>query len=100
WVLGTTRCAWRGLGEGRTADNVLALSAVTGAGGALDSVRSTLEQLVRDHLAVIRTELGRFSRQVSGYALEHLLPERGFDVAKALVGTEGTCALTLGATLR
>ena len=52
------------------------------------------------HLATIRTELGRFGRQVSGYALEHLLPERGFDVARALVGTEGTCALVLGATVR
>ena len=99
-MIGNNACGSRALGYGRTADNVLALSAVTGTGGSLDSVRSTLEQLVRDHLAVIRTELGRFSRQVSGYALEHLLPERGFDVAKALVGTEGTCALTLGATLR
>src|SRR4029078_12808756 len=39
-------------------------------------------------------------RQVSGYSLEHLLPERGFDVAKALVGSEGTLALVLGATVR
>ena len=51
-------------------------------------------------LAAIRTELGRFGRQVSGYSLEHLLPERGFDVARALVGSEGTLALVLGATVR
>ena len=44
------------------------------------------------HLDVIRTELGRFGRQVSGYSLEHLLPENGTDLAKALVGTEGTLA--------
>jgi len=37
---------------------------------------------------------------VSGYSLEHLLPEHGFDVAKFLSGTEGTLALTLGATVR
>jgi Fe-S oxidoreductase len=37
---------------------------------------------------------------VSGYSLEHLLPERGFDVARALVGSEGTLALVLGATVR
>ena len=52
------------------------------------------------NLATIRTELGRFGRQVSGYSLEHLLPERGFDVARALVGTEGTLAVVLGATVR
>ena len=48
--------------------------------------------LVRTHLATIRTELGRFGRQVSGYALEHLLPENGGNVARALVGSEGTAA--------
>ena len=37
---------------------------------------------------------------MSGYSLEHLLPENGFDVAKFLSGTEGTLALTLGATVR
>ena len=37
---------------------------------------------------------------MSGYSLEHLLPERGFDVARALVGSEGTLALVLGATVR
>ncbi len=49
---------------------------------------------------MIRTEFGRFTRQVSGYSLEHLLPENGFDVAKFLSGTEGTLALTLAATVR
>jgi FAD/FMN-containing dehydrogenase len=37
---------------------------------------------------------------VSGYSLEHLLPERGFDVAKAFVGTEGTWGLLQEATVR
>ncbi|HET9656454.1 MAG TPA: FAD-binding and (Fe-S)-binding domain-containing protein [Kineosporiaceae bacterium] len=59
-----------------------------------------LDQVVRSRMDVIRTELGRFPRQVSGYSLEHLLPERGFDVAAALAGTEGTCAVLLGATVR
>ena len=51
-----------------------------------------LRRLVAGDLATIRTEFGRFGRQVSGYSLEHLLPERGFDVARALVGSEGTLA--------
>lgn len=54
---------------------------------------------MRGRLAVIRTELGRFSRQVSGYSLEHLLPEREFDVPAALAGSEGTLGVLLGARL-
>ncbi len=38
-------------------------------------------------------------RRVSGYNLDELLPEHGFDVARALVGTEGTCVTVLGAEL-
>ena len=38
----------------------------------------------------MRTEFGRFTRQVSGYSMEHLLPERGRDVGRFLVGSEGT----------
>ena len=52
------------------------------------------------HLDLIRTEFGRFTRQVSGYSLEHLLPENGVDLAKFLVGTEGTLGVILGATVR
>ena len=36
-------------------------------------------------------------RRVSGFNLPALLPEQGFNVAKALVGTEGTCVLVLEA---
>nr|WP_255524219.1 FAD-binding and (Fe-S)-binding domain-containing protein [Terrabacter sp. MAHUQ-38] len=58
-----------------------------------------LTGLVQANLAEIRTELGRIQRQVSGYHLDELLPERGFHVARALAGSEGTCALTVAATL-
>ncbi|GAA3571161.1 hypothetical protein GCM10022222_64110 [Amycolatopsis ultiminotia] len=44
--------------------------------------------------------MARFPRQVSGYALEHLALEHRFDLARALVGSEGTCAVILSATLR
>jgi len=105
-MIGNNACGSRALAYGRTADNVLALDVLTGGGERL-STRSeisptltTLRRVVRDHLAVIRTELGRFPRQISGYSLEHLLPERGFDVAKAMVGSEGTWALVLEAELR
>ena len=39
-------------------------------------------------------------RRVSGYNLDQLLPENGFHVARALVGTEGTCVTVLEATVR
>jgi FAD/FMN-containing dehydrogenase/Fe-S oxidoreductase len=108
-MIGNNSCGSRALRYGRTADNVLALTVVTGGGEHLNTatarsaaapVLAALEAVTTRYLATIRTELGRFGRQVSGYSLEHLLPERGFDVAAALVGTEGTCAITTQATLR
>jgi FAD/FMN-containing dehydrogenase/Fe-S oxidoreductase len=109
-MIGNNACGSRALGYGRTSDNVVGLDVVTGGGQRLrlgpggdaqdGGVLAELRTLVDGELAAIRTELGRFGRQVSGYSLEHLLPERGFDVAKALVGSEGTLALVLGATVR
>jgi FAD/FMN-containing dehydrogenase/Fe-S oxidoreductase len=117
-AIGNNACGSRALRYGRSADNVVALDVVTGsglrftaarygkdqvapgAGGAEAGLLAGLRALAGRDLAVIRTEFGRFTRQVSGYSLEHLLPENGFDVAKFLSGTEGTLALTLGATVR
>ncbi|WNB85319.1 FAD-binding oxidoreductase [Cellulomonas sp. ATA003] len=104
-MIGNNACGPRAVAYGRTADNVLELDVVDGtgrrftAGKGLDVVPG-LDGLVRANLATIRTELGRFGRQVSGYSLEHLLPENGTDLAKALVGTEGTVVTVLGATVR
>jgi Fe-S oxidoreductase len=55
---------------------------------------------VQSDLAHVRTEFGRFGRQVSGYSLEHLLPERGRNVERFLVGSEGTLAVVRAATVR
>ncbi|WP_346618807.1 FAD-binding and (Fe-S)-binding domain-containing protein [Blastococcus montanus] len=108
-MIGNNACGSRALGYGRTSDNVVALDVVTGGGdrlqvgpgtGPREGLLADLHRLVGAELATIRTEFGRFGRQVSGYSLEHLLPERGFDVARALVGSEGTLAVVLGATVR
>ncbi len=115
-AIGNNACGSRALRYGRSADNVVALDVLTGAGVRFTARRyersrppagapeadllGRLGVLVDGGLAVIRTEFGRFTRQVSGYSLEHLLPENGFDVAKFLSGTEGTLGLTLGATVR
>ena len=109
-MIGNNACGSRALGYGRTSDNVVALDVITGTGERLalngwatpDSspTLTALRDVVAGNLATIRTEFGRFGRQVSGYSLEHLLPERGFDVTKAFVGTEGTLGVVLGATVR
>ncbi|WP_053203737.1 FAD-binding and (Fe-S)-binding domain-containing protein [Jiangella muralis] len=104
-MIGNNACGSRALAFGRTADNVLELDVLDGAGRRFTAGRDLdavpgLSALVNGNLDVIRTELGRFSRQISGYSLEHLLPENGHDLAKALVGTEGTCGIVLRATVR
>jgi FAD/FMN-containing dehydrogenase/Fe-S oxidoreductase len=111
--LGNNACGSRALKYGRTADNVVTLDVLTAQGDRFiaqaagreglanaGSYGASLEQLVRENLGLIRTEFGRFTRQVSGYSLEHLLPENGTDLAKFLVGTEGTLGVVLGATVR
>jgi FAD/FMN-containing dehydrogenase/Fe-S oxidoreductase len=99
-MIGNNACGSRALAYGRTSDNVLALTALTGTGRTASAVAVELEPVVRANLEVLRTEFGRFGRQVSGYALEHLLPERGADVTKMLVGTEGTLGVVTDATVR
>ncbi len=66
----------------------------------LSALRSTLDALVGENLALIRTEFGRFNRQISGYSLQHLLPENGGDLPRMLVGTEGSLAVIAAATVR
>ncbi len=105
-MIGNNACGSRTLAYGRTADNVTHLDVLTGTGERLflggdgtpaSPQTDALRELVRGELGTIRTELGRFGRQVSGYALEHLLPERDFDLRRALVGSEGSLAIVLEA---
>ena len=105
-MIGNNACGSRALAYGRTADNVLELEVVCGTGQRLRAGPGTaaavpgLEEVVRANLAPIRTQFGRFARQNSGYQLEHLLPGRGGDLARALAGSEGTLAVVLQATVR
>lgn len=104
-TIGNNACGPRALAYGRAADNVLSLDVIDGTGRTFTAAQSLdvvpgLEDLVRANLATIRTNFGRFKRQVSGYSLEHLLPENGTDIARFLAGSEGSLALFTEATIR
>ena len=110
-MIGNDACGSHSVRWGTTAENVIGLEVVTvdgvrrtvgGSGGA--GLGPVLERRIADLVTaradLIRRELPPWPRRVSGYALDWLLPERGGDVARALVGSEGTCAVVAGATLR
>ena len=104
-MIGNNSCGSHSVAWGTTLDNVVSLDVLRYDGermtvGSDADLPPELRSLVDENLAALRTELGRFGRQVSGYPLHQLLPENGRDLAKALVGTEGTCVTVLGARVR
>ncbi len=83
---------WVGVGEEDRLDEIIA------AGGRKGEIYSKLRDLRDRYADLIRKRyhpVDELPRRVSGYNLDELLPERGFNVARALVGTEGTCVTVL-----
>jgi FAD/FMN-containing dehydrogenase/Fe-S oxidoreductase len=74
--------------------------AILSQGGRKAEIYSRLRKIADEYGEHIRSGFPKIRRRVSGYNLEQLLPENGFNVARALVGSEGTCALTLQAEVR
>ncbi|MBP7148349.1 MAG: FAD-binding oxidoreductase [Acidobacteria bacterium] len=119
-MIGNNSCGVHSVMAGRTADNVESLEVLTYDGLRLTAGRTddaALEELCRDpgprgglhrSLRALRDRVGplvrsrypQIPRRVSGYNLDELLPENGFHLARALVGSEGTCVTVLEATLR
>ena len=108
-MVANNACGPHATAWGRTSDNIVSLDCVDGRGrrftattGHDSALRDVpgLASLIDSHLAPIRTQLGRFKRQVSGYSLEHLTPEGGRNLAAMLAGTEGTLVLILSVTVR
>ena len=66
----------------------------------IPQIRSALKEIADQYSALIRTKFPNIPRRVSGYNLNHLLPKNNFHIARALVGSEGTCATVLEATCR
>ena len=108
-MVANNACGPHATAWGRTSDNIVSLDCVDGRGRRFTATTSHdaalsdvpgLASLIDSHLAPIRTQLGRFKRQVSGYSLEHLTPEGGRNLAAMLTGTEGTLVLILSITVR
>src|SRR5436190_8773587 len=62
-------------------------------------IYKNLIDLRNKYADLIRQRFPKIPRRVSGYNLDELLPEHEFNVARALVGTEGTCVIVLETTL-
>lgn len=76
------------------------LDTAIGEGGERGRILDEMKALRDEHIAALRTGFPQIPRRVSGFNLNRLLPEHGFDVAKALVGTEGTCVTVLRAKVK
>jgi FAD/FMN-containing dehydrogenase/Fe-S oxidoreductase len=102
-MIGNNSCGAHAMAYGTTAANVLSLDVLDGVGRRLHAGEGGevpgLDAFVAGRLELLAGEFGRFRRQVSGYSLEHLLPSRNGQLARALTGSEGTCCIVLGATV-
>jgi FAD/FMN-containing dehydrogenase/Fe-S oxidoreductase len=76
------------------------LQQIVAQGGRQADIYRQLKALIERYGDLVRRRFPKIKRRVSGYNLDQLLPENGFNVARALVGSEGTCALTLQAEAR
>ncbi len=82
---------------GPTADDEV--QQIVAAGGRRGEIYAALRQLRDRYADLIRARYPKIPRRISGYNLDDLLPENGFNVARALVGSESTCVTILQADL-
>ncbi|GAB2916440.1 FAD-binding and (Fe-S)-binding domain-containing protein [Paraburkholderia jirisanensis] len=76
------------------------LAEIIAAGGRRGQIYAALASLRDRYANLVRQKFPDIKRRVSGFNLDQLLPENGFNVARALVGSEGTCAVVLNAKVR
>jgi FAD/FMN-containing dehydrogenase/Fe-S oxidoreductase len=118
-MIGNNSCGASAQAYGKMADSVLALEVLTyggermragptsddeyeaiqRAGGRQAEIYRALRRLRDENLELIRTRYPDIPRRVSGYNLDALLPEHGFDLARALVGSESTLVTVLKAEI-
>jgi FAD/FMN-containing dehydrogenase/Fe-S oxidoreductase len=118
-MIGNNSCGAHGLMAGKVVDNIESLDlvlydgtrmtvgrtspaelkALIHGGGRVGQIYADLAKLRDRYSSLILEKYPRIPRRVSGYNLDELLDENGFNVARALVGSEGTCATVVAATL-
>ena len=119
-MIGNNSCGAHSVQYGKTVDNLIELDALLydgtrmrlGAnsgeqiertiaqGGRIGEIYAQLAALRDRHAERIRGGFPHLPRRVSGYNLDELLPEKGFHLARAVTGSEGTLALTLSAIVQ
>ena len=119
-MIGNNSCGVHSVMAGKTDDNIEELDILTYDGlrmkvGATSAeelqsicaeksrrgeIYSKLQTIAATYGDQVRKLFPNIPRRVSGYNLNFLLPENGFHVARALVGSEGTCVTILEATCR
>ncbi|MDR6438665.1 FAD/FMN-containing dehydrogenase/Fe-S oxidoreductase [Paenarthrobacter nicotinovorans] len=120
-AIGNDACGNHSVRYGRTSDHVSEIDLVTSDGARLtatetglrathpddsfsvaraEALATSLAQMAQENLSTFRLEFGCIPRQVSGYHLENLLPEKKFNIARAVVGSEGTWAIVVGARMK
>ena len=117
-MIGNNSCGVHSVMAGKTDDNIESLDILTydglrmpvgatsdeelesiiRAGGRRAEIYAGLKSLAAKYGELVRQKFPNIPRRVSGYNLNYLLPENGFHVARALVGSEGTCVTVLEAT--
>jgi FAD/FMN-containing dehydrogenase/Fe-S oxidoreductase len=119
-MIGNNSCGVHALMGGKTVDNIEsldvllydgtrmtlgpmsedALEAAIAEGGRTGAIYCGLKLIRDSYASLVRERFPDIPRRVSGYNLDQLLPENGFHVARALVGSEATCVTVLEATVR
>ena len=119
-MIGNNSCGVHSVMAGKTDDNIESLEVLTydgtrmkvgvtsatefesicTAGGRRGEIYTKLQTIAAAYGTLVRERFPNIPRRVSGYNLNYLLPENGFHVARALVGSEGTCVTILEATCR
>jgi FAD/FMN-containing dehydrogenase/Fe-S oxidoreductase len=119
-MIGNNSCGVHSVMAGKTDDNIESLEVLTydgtrmkvgatsGAelesicesGGRRGEIYGNLRTIASGYGDLVRQRFPNIPRRVSGYNLNQLLPENGFHLARALVGSEGTCVTILEATCR
>jgi FAD/FMN-containing dehydrogenase/Fe-S oxidoreductase len=114
-MIGNNSCGVHALMGGKTVDNIESLDVllydgtrltvgataeaelrtIIAGGGRRGEIYAGLAQIRDTYSDLIRQRFPKIPRRVSGYNLDELLPENGFHVARALVGSEGTCVTVL-----